>query len=500
MVHKGLMTAASPPAARPARPLALRAMALTLLALAAAAIFVQHLWLAQALPLWFDEAWTAEVAATPTLRTFHAEVMNDIQAPAYYAFMRLWAAAAGTSDLALRLPGIGFLACAAALPLSLKLKGLDGAARLAWSVLLLGWWGVGVFLLGRGYSLLLAISTLQAICFARLLAGPSRANALRWCAVAALAILTQYLALIAVAAQGLVYLIVHRRTALSTWPALAAFVPVGAWMAIHLPRLADFAGMQSWHPLVGPTVAVSLAAFAIDPSTPLVLPLAALILIAALARPAPVHTGGALSHLWLTALAALLGLALFLGAGAIRPILTPRYLIPVVPGLLLGLVLCARRSAHSRAAYGALMALYLAAAMGPSALQSALRLGAPYGYERASDTLMRRGVTQTVFVWDHQAARFERPASIERAGAVFFRRARYPMVVTPLRPDESDDVSALALAAATGTRPGIIWIYNRDSPTAARTHPPRIAALDPRWTCERSGDETVGSLACWRRP
>jgi hypothetical protein len=66
------------------------------------------------------------------------------------------------------------------------------------------------------------------------------------------------------------------------------------------------------------------------------------------------------------------------------------------------------------------------------------------------------------------------------------------------RPDQ--DANPLALAAATGPRPGIIWIYNRRGATSARTFPPRIQALDPRWTCERVGDAEIGNLACWRAP
>jgi hypothetical protein len=253
--------------------------------------------------------------------------------------------------------------------------------------------------------------------------------------------------------------------------------------------------MSAWHPLVTPFGALGLTAFAFNPTTPLGLPLAALVMIAALLRPAPpADTAAPAAHLWLTALAALWGLALLLLCGALRPVLTPRYLMPVVPGLLLGVVL----AAHPRAACASLMALYLAIALWPGAVQAALRLGAPYGYEQASRTLMRHGVTHVVFVWDHQAAPVERPASLQRVGAVFFRRAGYPAAVTPLAPRETDDVNALALAAATGPRPGIIWIYNRASPTAARRFPPRIPALDPAWACARTGDATVGSVACWR--
>jgi hypothetical protein len=492
------MTAAAEPTAAKTSALPWRAAMIALAAMAAIGLCGQHLYLARALPLWFDEAWTAEVAATPNWASFHAEVMNDLQAPLYYLIMRLWAAVAGTSDLALRLPGIAFLACAAGLPMIRRVKGLDADARLTWGLMTLGWWGVGVFLLGRGYSLLLALSMLQALAFADLLAAPGRARAWRWTVVAALAVLTQYLALIAVAAQGLVFLAAHRRAAFRTWPALAAFVPVFAWMAYHGPRVADFSGMQNWHPPVTAFGAVGLTAFAANPTTPVVLLLVALTAVAVVARPGRTSDADAVPHLWLTALAALLGLGLFLLAGAIRPVLTPRYLMPVIPGLLLGLVMIARRSDRPRAALSALAALYLGVALWPGQVQATLRQGAPYGYEEASNSLMRRGVSNLVFVWDHQAARVERIASMRRLGGVFFERAGHAVAVAPLAPRESDDVSVQAIAAASGERPGIIWIYNRQSPTAARRFPPRIDQLDSRWRCEHWGDGMVGSVACWR--
>ena len=78
--------------------------------------------------------------------------------------------------------------------------------------------------------------------------------------------------------------------------------------------------------------------------------------------------------------------------------------MPVAPGLLLGLVLAARRSARPHVAYVALIVIYLAVALRPVAFTEALRQGVPYGHEEASSTLMRHGVTNVVYVWDHKAA------------------------------------------------------------------------------------------------
>jgi uncharacterized membrane protein len=485
--------------------LRLPVVAVACLCLAAALITVERAWLALAQPLWFDEAWTAAVAATPDWRSFLTEAYNDVNAPLYYLLMRLWEGLAGPSDFALRAPALLALLAAGAIPIASRTKGLSFEARLTWGAMIFGWWGVGVFLDGRCYALLLALSTLQCVLFARLLLAPSRRNAWIWCGVAACAILLQYYAVIGAAAQGLVYLAARRREAVRTWPALLAFAPAFGWMAFHAPRLQAFAaGEVAWHPLVGPIEALGFTAFAFNPSTPVVLPLVAIVVLAGLllpkARAEADGPGEPATHLWLVAGAALVALALTLISGALRPSLTGRYLIPLVPGLLLGVVLLARRSARPQPAYVALMVLYLGVAVRPGALANSLRQGAPYGHEEASSTLMRRGVTHVVFVWDHEVAPIMAPSSLQRVGAVFFRRAGDPALVTPLAPHPGEDVNRLALAAATGPRPGIIWIYNRHGATSARTFPPRIARIDPRWTCERSGDDMVGALACYRAP
>jgi hypothetical protein len=338
------LTAATTQAKAPRRPLRLQAIALACLVAAVAVITVERTWLALALPLWFDESFTAAVAATPNWRSFVQEAYNDVAAPLYYALMRLWEGLAGPSDFALRAPALLAILAAGAIPIASRIKGLSFEARVTWGAMIFGWWGVGVLLNGRCYALLLAVSTLQCVLFARLLVVPNRRNAWLWAGVAACAILLQYYALIAAAAQGLLYLASRRREALRTWPAVLAFAPAFGWMAFHAPRLQAFsAGDVAWHALVGPAEAVGFTAFAFNPSSPLVLPLAAAVVLAGLLAPkasseseaAPTPTG----HLWLVAGAAVAALALTLLSGALRPSLTGRYLVPVAPGLLLGLVL-----------------------------------------------------------------------------------------------------------------------------------------------------------------
>ena len=196
-------------------------------------------------------------------------------------------------------------------------------ARLTWGAMIFGWWGVGVFLNGRCYAPLLAVSTLQCVLFARLLVVPAavtpgfgRRRRLR--------------------DPPPVLRPDRRRRAgpglpggappggAATWPAVLAFAPAFGWMAFHAPRLQAFSAAEvAWHALVGPAEAVGFTAFAINPSSPFVLPLAAAVILAGLLPPKASSESDAapdpLGRLWLVAGAALAGLALTLVSGALRP-------------------------------------------------------------------------------------------------------------------------------------------------------------------------------------
>jgi hypothetical protein len=465
------------------------------------ALTAERIWLALAQPLWFDEAWTLAVARAPDWRAVVHEARADVNAPLFYLFAHLWTGLAGSSDLALRAPSLVAVALAGLAPVLARPPGLSRGASLAWGAMVFAWWGVDVFLDGRCYGVLLAFSTWQAALYARLLRAPSGRSAWAWAAVAAAAILTHYFALIPTAAQGLIYLAARRRRAVRTWPAALAFAPAAGWIAWHAPRLRQFAAAGvAWHPAVDAAAAVRLTGATLMASGPAAgLAIAALAVAAALGwRGAPERDAAPSGPLWLTAAASLAGLAAALAVGAIHASLTARYLIPVAPGLLLGLVLCARRTARPQIACAALAGAYLVAALRPAAFADGLKAPVPYGFEDASAALVRAGASDVVFVWDQEANRIMEPASLARVGGVFFARAGYPVRIHPLQVAPGDDVNRRALAAAMGPRPGLIWLYNREGRTAARAHPPDIPALDARWTCRRWGDADVGTLACWR--
>jgi hypothetical protein len=469
--------------------------------LLAAAIGMERLWLARSTPLWFDEAWTLAVATTPDWRSFLHEAYNDTSGPLYYLLIRAWRLVAGPSDLALRLPGLAAVALAGAAPLMRRIRGLSFEARLTWAAMIFGWWGMGELLAGRCYGPLLAAATFQCIAFARVLEKPTLGRAFEWCAIGAAAVLLQYYAVFLMAAQGVAYLAWRRGAAAKTWPALIAFAPTLGWMAYHYPRLKAFAdGAVAWHPKIGPAEAWSLSAYTVNPVSPLVTGAVALVLAVVLlwSRTRRDEPKDPASEVWIVAVSGLAALALVLVSGMLKPSLTARYMVGLAPAVLLAVVLCARSSARAHLAYGLLALLYLGVAARPAGLVDALKIGAPYGYEVASDGLIAARVTDLVFVWDHEIAGVMNPASLVRAGGVFFQRADAPVRVTTIAPRPGEDANRLALAAATGDHPGIIWLYNRNGRTAAREHPPAIASIDPRWTCERVGDETAGTLSCRR--
>jgi len=475
--------------------------------LGALAIGAERLWLALAQPLWFDETWTGAIAAAAGWDAFAREVWLDCNAPLYYLVMRLWTAVFGVSNLALKAPGLIAVVVAAALPLLIRVRGLSVEARLTWAALLFAWWGVDNFLDARCYGLLFALGVLQALAFARLIAEPSRGAALAWCAAASLAILTQYYAIFPAAVQGLIYLALHRQRALRTWPAALAFLPAFGWIAVHAPRLAQYAGGDvAWHPRLGPAQALDLAAFTVGPPSSAALALLGLALAATVlaSRLAPggerdEPAAGAAPLAW-TAASGAIALALVLASGMLRPTLAARYLIPEAPAMLLGVVLLARATRRAHLGYLGLAVLYVGLAVRPpAAVAAAARDLSPYGLEVASQRLLARGVTDVTFIWDHPAARIIDPGSLRRVGGFFFGRAGAPVRVTPLYVSAARDPNAQALAAATGEHPAILWIFDRAGRTAAHRYPPAIDRLDPRWSCETLGDGVVGASFCARR-
>ena len=477
----------------------------------------ERVWLAMVQPLWLDETWTGAIAGTESWRAFGREVYLEVNPPLYYLVMRLWTAAFGLSDMALKIPGLLALVAAAAAPVLARPKGLPRDATCCWALLLFFWWGCGLFLDARGYSLLLAVSTLQCLAFARLLRAPSTAKAAGWCALAGAAILIHYYALFVGLAQGLVYLTVWRWRAVKTAPAILALAPTAAWMAYHAPRLAQYGrGDVAWHPPLSAASFVSFAAFPLGAySLTLALTAAGFLAGAALIsmlgeRRAPSVAAAAPADaaladadqaqarraLWLTAAAGLAALALVLVSAALRPSLTARYLIPITPSILLGAVLCAGRLRRAAFVRAALVVIFFAFALDPAGLAAKLADPTAYGAETGSAFIMRHGADEVVFICDHPVAKIMDPGSLRRMAGFFFQRVGYSAKIDLLVVTSKDDANRLAVQAASRPRTAILWLYNRTDNTSARTHPPAVSQIDPRWTCQTVGDGQVGTMAC----
>lgn len=462
-----------------------------------------RLFYAATQPLWFDESFTLAVISPPDFASFWREVYLDSNAPGYYLLARIWTDICGRSDLALRIPGLVAVAVAAALPLLYRPPGLSRNAALTWGGVMFIWWGVGVYLDGRCYPVLLASSTFQVLAYIRLLQRPSRSTAWIWAITASISVLLHYYAGFVVLAQGLIYLASARKAALKTWPAALAFLPAAGWIAHHAPRLAAYSQPSvAWHPRLTATTAIDqLVNLITNGPTVGIICIAVLLAISLVLGKKDRAEPFGDRAITLAILAGVAGLGLIIATGLLKPTLTGRYLIPAVPTVLLAIVMAVREGRWRTPIYGGLILAY-AVLQAPHALERLHRTPnqPSYEYETVSNRLADQGVTDLIYVWDHELAPMMDTGTMKRVGGVFFTRRNQPVDVTHLVVDRDHNPNLAILAAAKGKRPGVIWLFNREGHTASALYAPNIAARDPAWTCITSGDGVIGSVGCYRRP
>jgi hypothetical protein len=455
--------------------------------------------LAAGLPLWLDETFTGAFASSPSFRDCVYQILQDVNAPLYYVVAYGTAQVLGISNAALRFPALIF-GCLAPFVCLIPARSIPRDTRLLWCALIALWIpGLAYSQEARCYTLLLLLSIATTIAFVRLLDATDNRRASLWALFGALAILTHYYALVLVVLQSCAYFAVHRRRALSTWPAGLIFLPVVAWLFVHAQRIADFVQPDiAWYFKLGVGDLLQMLGFVVGSSVVLL----AIPFYAALAlywrRPGrsksvpPLALQG--TGAGVAVAVAFLGLGLVILVSFWRPLLTPRYLVPFVPGILLGLAVIPR--SLGAFSYSATVVLVLMFGFGALVEPPPNR---SYNFEMASDALIAAGTKRLVFLWDHPANPIEDLSQLQIVGDFFFKRQGVAVDVKPFKLAEPGDPNPRLLEEARAPDTSILWLYHtRVTSTRAMTYPPRIAELDPAFRCRDFGQGTIKIVACSR--
>jgi hypothetical protein len=451
-------------------------------------------------PIWVDEVFTGAIAGTGSIRDLVRDCLGEIGGPVYYGLMWFWTKAFGLGNVSLRLPS---LIASVAAPLLILWKGpSEHTTRLIWA----GTAAALIPLIGysaeaRSYALLFFLGTAQAILLLKLLREPTMRLALGWSALSALLVLTHYHAGLLVAAQALALAAVLRRRLLRLWPAGLTFVPVVAWMWFHIPFVLGFTRPGiAWQP----RLQFDLASFFEIASNILGLgELSMALLIGTFAIITFDTLRGNLARYDRAALivtgASIAAAGAIVMWGFLQPSYHPRYLLPVIPGVLLAVALLGQRL-QARLPWLPVAILLLFGVF--AALEAHRKWVAPqpnvHGWwQSASHAMMAQRVTRVAFAYDTPMLSITPPDLLARVGGFFFNRAGYPAQVVALNPDTTRvDVDAnTALPAIIDAMPGegrgaLLWIYTRGTtaPSMATRHPPN-AALENRFACRNHGAE-----------
>jgi hypothetical protein len=459
-------------------------------------------------PFWLDEAFTGAIAIQPTFFGLVRDCLNELSGPVYYTLIWCWEKLAGPSNVSLRLPS--FIFSVAAPALIVWKGGGEREVRLLWAALAALWLpGFDFANEARPYALLFFLGTGQLILFQRLLKDPTRRRAVAWASISSLLILTHYHALIVTGLQGLAFLALKRKAALATWPAALAFVPVVAWMAVHLPVHLRFADPNvAWQQVLSlgsltalPYVLIGAGRF----SAAIVALLTATVLfdlLQAARRRAPLPY--AVNDMAAVG-ASVAAIAFVYALGFFRPSFVPRYLIPFMPGFLFGLSIWL-------AVWGKRVRLLPWIVMLPllwwTGSDLLARGGNPtidrrwgFSWEKASEDIRASGATGLVFFWDNPTTGLGYKELLARTGGFFFDRDNVQIRTEPLvLPAKGNvDPNRALLEAASGGG-ALIWAFDGNVPnTLATRYPPRLSAIDPQWRCRDHGRASVTVLACVRR-
>lgn len=474
------------------------------------ASIVERVALISGLPLWLDETWTAVIAGQLTWHRFWREAWLDCNPPLYYLLESLWVSVAGTSNFALRLPSLVCVYLAGAVPLFLGVDGLSKFAAATWGLLLVFWWpGIAISLDARSYGFMFLLAVTQTIVFIRIQHGLDARRALTWACLSSTMILTHYYAAALILVQSLMILWKYRLQVFSFWYAAVPFVPTAMWGIYHLPRLLEYARPDvAWYETVNLYSAAQFAVFTFGPPGFAFVSLVAGVLVAlyiahrASRKPRDGEERPRDTALLAACVASATTFALLIVVGIFQASLTDRYLVPVVPGILLFLVALLQRHARPTIAMLVMVIVFLTGALTYQPLKERLWSRANYGYEEASDFIAQYKPTNLVFLWDHPATKILDRDSLDQIGGFFLRRSGIPVQVEVIYLDGSRDPNLVLTEAATGARPAILWLYNAARKSVADDYPPTLSS-SPDWTCRElrsyndDGDLTIGSIGCF---
>lgn len=478
-----------------------RAVLITAFLLFLANIFVSGLLT----PLWLDENFSATIAAQPSLRELIDWCLNELSGPLYYSLLWAWEKIAGDGNAALRIPSLFFSIAA---PAFILWRGHeDRTIRYLWALSVALWQpGFSIATEARPYSLMVFLGCVQAACFLRLIEAPTTERAAIWTGISSLGVLTHYHAAVISGIQGIAYLIIWRRKAVRTWPAVFVLLPMTAWMYWHLHFVLNYASSgYSWYQLLSWREALFAPLFLCG-SVATLIALGLMLPVWAYVRFGTAQSEGTnsprLSPEIVLICTGLLSAACVVAIGFVRPSFSMRYLLPYVGAVSLLIPIVIRDVKHLvPAAPMAIILLLIGSALPPLVKRFAEPLDDHrygFNFEQPSDWIMRKSDTRRlVYLWDNPTALMGKPDKLAEVGGFFFRRQGRRVEVLIPRYALNADPNPAVLALAKGQPDtAIIWAYDRGVPnTSALLHPPRLSR-DKGWRCRNFGLGSVTVLAC----
>lgn len=459
-------------------------------------------------PLWIDETFTGAIAGLPSFADVISLARFDSPPISYYLFMHVWVQAFGLSDAALRAPSLAFSVAAPLIILLGRCPGLTRSEHAAWAALLALWIpGIGFAQDARFYALVLMFAVIQTITFQKLLVNPTFLRTSIWMASAVLTMLTHFDAAYLALAQGVIFVVLHHRSAFKAWPTVLLATPVFAEILWRWPTLSHFAQTgTAWYPMLRPLDLVKIylyvfGGFGIGAIICLlILPIWLLSVGLIGTRSTRLAHDPRITALVWVAASAFFACALMVSVGFMRPSFTWRYLAPFEPGMLLGLLMVTRRLArHSNQfAYAGLIVISLGTCIswrvtGADLSDSYVR---SLSIAQASENLMKNHSASVLFAWQSRSALALPPKLLAAVGGFFFERANVPVLIKVVQLNPYIDPNVQILDAAAPLNSSIIWLYDLSAlqPTAKR-FTPRIGTSN-LYSCENFGAGPIGSFAC----